>query len=163
MKLINTTIGKNPPVVRMNSFVQRVVCYTLEKTQCDDWVEGTDEVNFYPNIPNEVSANTRSYKVEYLLNNESNTKKIGAYQPFIPNRASPDRNNKYEQRDIQYKTPINDARFKLYSDEHTIMEDYVPIYKDKFKILLPKLPQGYYYLDVWAKGGFNRVMLNVSD
>jgi len=163
MKIINTTIGRNPPVVRMNSFVQKVVCYQLVSTTCEDWDESSEAIRFLPNIPNESRANTKPFRIQDVPNNKEMYHDVSGYSPLLLNRQRTNRTQDYEQRVIERTFPPDTAVYRIYTEKELLVEDYVPIAKEnKFKILVPSLPVGFYYLDVWAKGGFNKVMLNVS-
>lgn len=132
MKVINLTTGKNPPVVRVMSFTTRAVCYRLEDCFCEP---------------------------EY---DSSYHRVVNSYSSYSPNLVAC---NELRRR-IKYKytvdVPFNTARFKVYTENKLILEDFVQITNNKFKVIIPPLKEGYYYLDVFANGGHNRTMINVT-
>lgn len=142
MKVINLTIGKNPPVLRMTPLSHKTVCYRIEndclcrdKTNQEFVKQVADETlpDVYPDVK-------KQHPRPFLF--------------VIADRIMPDH---YYGKEVSQCT----ARYHIYNDFSYDDIGDVLIENKRFKVTIPPLEYGYYYLDVFYKDGSNRIMINV--
>lgn len=156
MKIINLTVGKNPPLIKMKNMIGKAVCYKLESTDCE--ITQADIDAQFPNqvrnvfITNDVpSWNPNQNLITYHIYKDESTFNPRVTRPitYIANAFGADlppvpyvlRNERPPNFDITGQVTATN---------------------NLFKVIVPPLPTGYYYMDVSNSSCMNKVMLSVS-
>lgn len=141
MKVINLTIGKGSPVMRVTPKTHGTARYRIEN-------EGV--CNLPKRFPKHIADKTiadkypRAHKVHQ--------------EPIVLIIADVSMPDRYYGEIL----PIHVATYHIYNDDksYEIIGD-VAINDKVFVVYIPPLDYGYYYIDVMCWGGTNRTMINV--